>query len=310
METIGEILNQQISREQAEDLKTGQIFLWANDEKLKDYEHETPPETWTCQFCGNKLYFKGLKHPFKPKTIWKWIKPDDCNCEKSVAYRKKLREMWAEQDRQRQEEERRKKEKEKIEKLFEMSKMGERFKSRTFENFVVNQENKKSLEVAKAFVENFEQAKSSGLGIMFIGSYGAGKTHLACGIAIELIKKGIPVVYGTAITLLSKIKQTYEEEIKTKEWDLLNLYSTVDLLIIDDLGKEKPSEWVLEKLYHIINQRYENLKPTIITTNYDDVTLTNRLSTKNNNSTAEAIVSRLNEMCTGVYMNFKDYRKL
>lgn len=145
---------------------------------------------------------------------------------------------------------------------------------------------------------------------MFVGTYGTGKTHLACSIAIELIKRKIPTIYGTAITLLSKVRQTYDSNTNINEWELLDLYSNVDLLVIDDLGKEKPSEWVLEKLYHIINQRYENLKPVIITTNYDSITLTNRLSTKDNSSTVEAIVSRLNEMCTGIYMNFEDYRKI
>lgn len=293
-----------------EDLRTDQTFLWANDEKLKEYEYEEPPEALKCEFCGKSLYYKGLKHPFKPKTIWMWVSPDDCDCERNIRYKQEQERIRIEKQKQEQEEQRKRDEKEKIDRLFEMSKMGERFKTRTFENFIVNPQNKKSLEISRGFVDNFEQAKASGLGIMFVGSYGAGKTHLACGIAIELMNKGIPVIYGTAINLLFKIKQTYEDEMKMREWDLLDLYSNVDLLIIDDLGKEKPSEWVLEKLYHIINQRYENLKPIIITTNYDDKTLISRLSTQNNNSTAEAIVSRLNEMCTGVYMNFEDYRRI
>lgn len=166
------------------------------------------------------------------------------------------------------------------------------------------------LKLQKLFLIILKKQRKNGLGIMFVGTYGTGKTHLACSIAIELIKRKIPTIYGTAITLLSKVRQTYDSNTNINEWELLDLYSNVDLLVIDDLGKEKPSEWVLEKLYHIINQRYENLKPVIITTNYDSITLTNRLSTKDNSSTVEAIVSRLNEMCTGIYMNFEDYRKI
>lgn len=193
--------------------------------------------------------------------------------------------------------------------MFETSKLGERFKTRTFENFKVNNQNENAYKLAKGFVNNFEKAKEKGLGIMFIGNYGVGKTHLACSIAIELINNGIPVIYGSSISLLGKIRETYESNINTNEWQLLDLYSNTDLLIIDDLGKEKPSEWVLEKLYYIINQRYENLKPVVITTNYNIDELINRLTTKNNSSTAEAIISRLNEMCTGVFVNDKDYRK-
>lgn len=290
--------------------KTGQQFLWANDEKLNEYKHEVPPKPIQCEFCGKKLYYRGLMHPFITNTIWKWIEPEQCNCEKSIKYRLKEERKKQEEIKKQEEQKRKMKEQAKIEKLFEMSKMGERFKTRTFEKFNLNERNKKAFEIAKAFTENFEEANRNGLGIMFTGTYGTGKTHLACSIAIELINRNIPIIYGTAITLLSKVRQTYDSSTNTNEWELLDLYSNVDLLVIDDLGKEKPSEWVLEKLYHIINQRYENLKPVIITTNYDRITLINRLSTKDNSSTAEAIVSRLSEMCTGVYMNFEDYRKM
>lgn len=292
-----------------EDLKTGQKYLCANDEKINEYEHEPIPEPLKCEYCGKILYYRGIMHPFKPKTIWEWISPDNCNCEASIKYREEAEKLRKEEIKRQEERTRKIKEQAKIEKLFETSKMGERFKTRTFSNFEVNCKNEKALKIAKAFTENFEAAKKNGLGIMFIGKYGTGKTHLACSIAIELINRKTPVIYGTAITLLSKIRQTYDNNTNTNEWELLEMYSNVELLIIDDLGKEKPSEWVLEKLYHIINQRYENLKPIIITTNYDSNTLINRLSTKENSSTAEAIVSRLNEMCTGIYMNYEDYRR-
>lgn len=302
MKTIGEILNL------TQDLKTDQPYLCTNDKRILEYKHTEIPEANKCKYCGKELYYRGLVHPFKEKTIMKWLSPKPCECEKSkkaseIAEKKRKEEI------EREEIEKVKREKrQKIEKLFELSKMGERFKKRNFSSFIANEQNKQAYDIAKAFVKNFDKAEKEGLGIMFTGNYGAGKTHLACSIAIELINKGIPVIYGTAITLLGKIKESYENK-DINEWNLLDLYSTTDLLIIDDLGKEKPSEWVLEKLYYIINQRYENLKPVIITTNYDSDTLKNRLTIKDNSSTAEAIISRLNEMCTGIYMNCEDYRK-
>ncbi len=312
MERIGEILQRQFNQpwKKTEDLKTNQQFLWANDESLKEYEHAEPPAPLKCQFCGKTLYYKGLIHPFKSKTIWKWISPEECDCKENIKYVQEKNRKKQEEERKRQEAEEQRKRLLKTEKLFKMSKMGERFKTRTFDNFEINAKNQNAFEIAKTFAMNFEEIKEKGLGIMFNGSYGTGKTHLACSIAIELINRGIPVIYGTAITLLSKIRQTYSDNKYTNEWELLNTYCDVDLLIIDDLGKEKPSEWVLEKLYYIINQRYENLKPVIITTNYHREGLISRLSTTENSSTAEAIVSRLSEMCTGISMNFEDYRKL
>lgn len=293
-----------------EDLKTEAQYLWANDieqiEKNKnlrgifDY-----PKSEVCKYCGKELYSKGLIL----FNFVHWNKPI-CDCEES----KKAKE---EEEKKRQEEIKRKElekqkieQKMRIERLFENSKMGARFKNRTFENFIVNPRNQNAFKIAKAFADNFEKAKEEGVGILFTGNYGTGKTHLACSIAIDLINKGVPVIYGTSISLLGKLKETYENNYGMNEWQLLDLYSNVDLLIIDDLGKEKPSEWVLEKLYYIINQRYENLKPIIITSNFNaNDELVKRISVGENTSTAEAIISRLNEMCTGVSIIGEDYRK-
>lgn len=266
------------------------------------------PEPIECEFCHTKLQYRGLIHPFAKNTITRWLSPNECECEESIRHRERERQRLKEEEQKRLEEEALRKKQLEIDRLFNMSKLGERFKKRNFDTFVVNDENKRAYEIANRFVNNFEGARTEGYGIMFSGTCGAGKTHIACSIAIELIKKGIPVIYGTAITLLDKIKETYSENDKS-EAELLELYSNVDLLIVDDLGKEKPTEWVVEKLYYIINQRYENLKPTIITSNFDLSKLTERLTVKNNNSTAEAIVSRLCEMCAVVNMNFKDYRR-
>jgi len=183
--------------------------------------------------------------------------------------------------------------------------------TRTFESWELTLENKQAYEAAKKYADKFDNYKEKGVGIMMSGTNtGTGKTHLAAAIAIELINQGIPVIMNTMIRLLRKIKDTYDDEIKTKgaESSIIELYSTVDLMIIDDLGKERPTEWVLEKLYDIISARYENLLPVIITTNYDIDRLRDRLTVKNNTETAEAIVSRLNEMCVGIEMNWKDWR--
>jgi len=86
------------------------------------------------------------------------------------------------------------------------------------------------------------------------------------------------------------------------------LFKNVDLLIIDDLGKEPATEWVISTLYGIVNERYERELPTIITTNYADEELARRLSRNGDTTTGEAILSRLHEMCDGVEMWFDDYR--
>ena len=80
-------------------------------------------------------------------------------------------------------------------------------------------------------------------GLILVGNNGVGKTHLACSIANELIKNGIQIIYGTLINLLVELKNTYDVDNNISEMEIIKLYEKVDLLIIDDLGKEKPSEW-------------------------------------------------------------------
>ena len=80
-----------------EDLKTGQKYLCANDEKINEYEHEPIPEPLKCEYCGKILYYRGIMHPFKPKTIWEWISPDNCNCEASIKYREEAEKLRKEE---------------------------------------------------------------------------------------------------------------------------------------------------------------------------------------------------------------------
>ena len=79
--------------------------------------------------------------------------------------------------------------------------------------------------------------------------------------------------------MLDFIRDSYSDS-EVSDKDYLNLYYSVDLLVIDDLGKEKPTEWVLEKLFLIVNNRYNNYLPIVITTNYNRNQLRERLCIK------------------------------
>lgn len=162
--------------------------------------------------------------------------------------------------------------------------------------------------ISKKFITNFEIANKRGTGIIFYGPYGVGKTHLACSIANELIKMQKSVVFGSTIKLFGIIKKSYNNEIQENESKIISEFINCDVLIIDDLGKEKPSEWVLEKLYYIINERYEHNKPIIITTNFTENQLIDIFTVGKNKSSIEAIMSRLNEICLTVKILDNDYR--
>ena len=195
----------------------------------------------------------------------------------------------------------------KVDKIIKNSKMSKRNLNYKFENFEVNSNNKKVYQSLKDYSDrlvNLEERK----GLILVGNNGVGKTHLACSIANELIKNGIPIIYGTLINLLAELKNSYDADNNISEIEIIKLYEKVDLLIIDDLGKEKPSEWGLEKLFTIINSRYENNLPVIITTNYNQNSLAERLSLNGEIETANSIISRLYEMCYLVKINDIDHR--
>ena len=121
-------------------------------------------------------------------------------------------------------------------------------------------------------------------------------------------KKVLDNLYGTLINLLAELRNSYDTDNNISEMEIIKLYENVDLLIIDDLGKEKPSEWGLEKLFTIVNSRYENNLPVIITTNYNQNSLVERLSFNGEIETAKSIISRLYEMCYLVKIDDIDHR--
>lgn len=144
------------------------------------------------------------------------------------------------------------------------SNLGDRFKSRTFDTFDVDEDNKRAYMTCNRYAEKFlEIMKEDRNSIVLFGGYGTGKTHLAASVANYLIDNlGTPVVFGTFSGLLDKIKNEFTGTGRT-----LNNMCNAPLLIIDDLGKEKRSDWVDEVLFKVINSRYENKLPIIITTN-------------------------------------------
>ncbi len=260
-----------------------------------------------CEYCKNKLYRKTIDwNLYGTKRVMK-LDYERCNCKDAQKYwneydMKKL-QMLEEEKKLRMMQEFANK----VDKIIKNSKMSKRNLNYKFENFEVNSNNKKVYQSLKNYSEKLVNEVER-KGLILVGNNGVGKTHLACSIANELIKNGIPIIYGTLINLLAELKNTYDVYNNISEMKIIKLYEKVDLLIIDDLGKEKPSEWGLEKLFTIINSRYENNLPVIITTNYDQNSLIDRLSINGEIETAKSIISRLYEMCYLVKIEDRDHR--
>lgn len=135
--------------------------------------------------------------------------------------------------------------------------------------------------------------------LIIMGKSEVGKTHLAAAIANKLIENNKIVLIDRLTNLLDGIRETYENNTKSEN-ELIELYSNVDMLIIDELGTEKISNWALEKLYTIIQNRYENRLPIIITTRFNKEGLIERFSYSKDPDLVDAIISKLYQMCFGI----------
>lgn len=176
-----------------------------------------------------------------------------------------------------------------------------RFYKKTFTNFESSR-NPGSYEVCRAYAKNFIGNLKEGIGLFITGPVGSGKTHLAVAVVDYIArilkqKEHISVVFITAVDLLSEIKYSYE---RGNTEDTIKRFETCTLLVIDDLGIEKLTDWSHELFYRIIDKRYSCMLPLIITTNLTDTEIKEKLS--------ERVISRIYEICKGVKLTGKDYR--
>lgn len=250
-----------------------------------------------CEYCGRELTPIGLDY------LYANFSPDNIEYERCTC--KKAQEYWKEKDKKDYEIAKRKHFRDVINKIYKQNYIGMKFQNLNFENFNSNSENELAIAIAKDYVnKNITSANTNGLIIM--GESGVGKTHLAASIANKLIENDKIVLMGRLTTLLDMIKETFKDNTRSEN-ELIELYSNVDMIIIDDLGTEKISNWALEKLYTIIENRNENRLPIIITTRFDKQGLIERFSQSQDDQLVDAIISKLYQMCYGITLkNIKE----
>lgn len=157
-------------------------------------------------------------------------------------------------------------------------------------------------------------------GLLIIGKIGTGKTHLAVGILKELINRGINCLFYDYRELLKEIQNSYNSTVQTTELDVLRPVFETDVLVLDELGAVKPTEWVWDTVSLILNTRYNDNRTTIITTNFDDqpaAALSGSLSPARaatrgetlGDRIGERMRSRLHEMCRIITLDGSDFRQ-
>ncbi len=165
----------------------------------------------------------------------------------------------------------------------------------------------------RRFVNNWSNDQD-GTGVLITGGIGTGKTHLAVAALRALIQEHNAVgLFYDHRSLLKAIQKSYDQNSPESEADVLAPVFQADVLVLDELGREKRSEWTGEMIEHILNTRYNDRRTTIITTNYSNEasTLTRRDGTTTEtlgDRVGDRIFSRLQEMCLIVEMRGGDFR--
>lgn len=175
-----------------------------------------------------------------------------------------------------------------------------------------------ALLLARKFVEEYP-VDTAGKGLLFTGSIGVGKTHLAVGVLQRLVReRGAKGLFCDYRELLKNIQNSYNPQVHTTELELLQPVFKAEVLVLDDLGAQKPNEWVWDTVALILNSRYNDKLTTIITTNYPDQPVAavakNEAERAQREPTlgdriTDRMVSRLAEMCIRVEVTGKDFRQ-
>jgi DNA replication protein DnaC len=183
-----------------------------------------------------------------------------------------------------------------------------RYQHCTLTNFLAyNDSLKRAVDYAQKVVSDFPgRSTERDRGLLLIGLPGVGKTHLAVAILKECIAKGGVGLFYTTSDLLGRLRSTYSGQEGTTESAVVREVTQADIVVFDELGRERATEWRDEMLHLIVNSRYSNRKPTIFTTNFDvgDVEDPDALQVR----VGTRIYSRLREMCEMLHLDAADYR--
>lgn len=239
-------------------------------------KHGPPPES-ACEFCGREIAQSALV--FGDSVVW--VRGEECDCE-GVREKRRLQEEAEARQRQRELEER-----------YLKAGVEERYLGARIVH----------APVAEAMAGLYD---GSGSGIYLHGIGGSGKTMHASAVAKLLVESGQRVHMVPTVELLSGIQAAFDG--RGDATAVVERCKSCDVLILDDIGKEKASQWAGSKLFEVINKRYNALLPVVYTSELDYGELLAWLSRHGDRKTAQSIVNRIREVSELIRMPDVDYR--
>lgn len=228
-----------------------------------------------CGVCG-----KPREHRFKHNGRFVGC---ICQCEKDEMEREE-----AERQRQR--------ELDRVKELASYSLVDERFHESTFDRFIASTpEDQRVLRICRNYVEHFDEMLAHNAGLIFYGSPGTGKTFAASCIANALMERRVPVLVTSIVRLTANM---FGDDLN----ELLFRMNTARLLVLDDFGAERNTEFKAEQIFTVIDARYAAKKPMIITTNLIDFKTETDVRRKR-------VYDRIFEVCTPIKMDGESKRR-
>lgn len=239
-----------------------------------------------CRHCGTKYKLNDLKFLSNfPKNIQEKIKYiPDCDCSEKIAkHELEQREKELEKERI----------KNKIKKYKDISVVDKKLSNANFKTA----EQDKHIRLCQKYAEKFVKIGTAPQGLLLHGSVGTGKTFASACIANYLMDNGKTVLVMNLGLYLIKLKKEWDEA----ESNVLEYVKQCDLLVIDDFGVEKISEFVIDKTFALIDTRYRAEKPLIITTNLSLEDIEDKFGSR--------VADRLQEMCYPLRVDGQSKRK-
>lgn len=249
-------------------------------ERLAEGDHIGEDGLVYCGKCGSR---KQLRVKFGDKThVVRCV----CKCESKELEEKKRKEEYEEQMRR-------------INRLKEASMMDKKYREVTFDKYEVREENKKVFEMAKKYADRFQDMYKKNQGLLLYGPVGTGKSFTAACIGNYLLNNAKPVIMTSFVKILQDV---WEND---REAEYITILNSASLLIVDDLGTERETDYALEKVYNIIDSRVRANKPMIITSNLE---LNDMMECEDIRK--KRIYDRILECCYPMYVGGKSFRMM